>query len=60
MGALLSLLFSVDKKPHHLEGDCHCACDESSESSADASLGALPHAQQTSTKSAAVARDSPT
>ena len=46
------MIFAVDKKPHHLEGDCHCACDESSESSADA--------QQTSTKSAAVARDSPT
>jgi hypothetical protein len=52
MGALLSLLFSGDKKPHHIETDCHCACDESSDSSGDA--------QQTSTKSAAVARDSPT
>ena len=48
MGALLSLIFSVDKKPHHVEGDCHCACDNSSE----------PHI--TSAKSAAVARDSPT
>ena len=52
MGALLSLIFSVDKKPHHMEGDCHCACDDSSESSAE------PHI--TSAKSAAVARDSPT
>ena len=52
MGYLLSLIFSADKKPHHVEGDCHCACDESSESSAEA--------QKTSTKSAAVARDSPT
>jgi hypothetical protein len=33
MGALLSLLFSVDKAPHHLEGDCHCACDDASQSS---------------------------
>ena len=55
MGSLLSLFFSVDKsgsqpwlrQPHHVEGDCHA-----SESSAE------PHT--TSTKSAAVARDSPT
>jgi hypothetical protein len=60
MGALLSLIFSVDsgskqpwlRQPHHVEGDCHCACDDSSESSAE------PHI--TSAKSAAVARDSPT
>jgi len=60
MGSLLSLFFSVDKsgsqpwlrQPHHVEGDCHCACDDASESSAE------PHT--TSTKSAAVARDSPT
>ena len=55
MGNLLSLIFAVDKKPHHVEGDCHCACDDSSESSAES---AKP--QTTSTKSAAVARDSPT
>ena len=55
MGNLLSLIFAVDKKPHHVEGDCHCACDDSSESSAES---AKP--QPTSTKSAAVARDSPT
>ena len=55
MGALLSLIFAADSgklKPHHVEGDCHCACDDASESSAE------PHT--TSTKSAAVARDSPT
>jgi hypothetical protein len=45
------LLFSGDKKPHHLEGDCHCACDDDSSDS---------EPQLTSTKSAPVARDSPT
>ena len=60
MGALLSLIFSADKQPHHLEGDCHCACDDASESSEDATLGASPQPHRTSTKSAAVARESPT
>jgi hypothetical protein len=55
MGALLSLIFAADKKPHHLEGDCHCACDDASESS-----GSQVEPQLTSTKPAAVARDSPT
>ena len=35
MGSLLSLFFKMDTKPHHVETDCHCACDDSSESSAD-------------------------
>ena len=52
MGSLLTLIFAADKKPHHIETDCHCACDDDSESSEEP--------QQTSTKSAAVARDSPT
>ena len=58
MGALLSLIFAADSsklKPHHVEGDCHCACDDASESS-----GSQVEPQLTSTKSAAVARDSPT
>ena len=55
MGNLLSLFFKMDTKPHHVEGDCRCVCDDSSESSAES---AKP--QPTSTKSAAVARDSPT
>ncbi len=54
MGALLSLLSVQTRKPHHVEGDCHCACDDQSENS-----DTLPP-QKTSTKSAAVARDSPT
>jgi hypothetical protein len=52
MGALLSLIFAADKKPHHVEGDCHCACDDASETSTDSHI--------TSAKLAAVARDSPT
>ena len=52
MGALLSLIFAADSKPHHVEGDCHCACDDASETSTDSHI--------TSAKSAAVARDSPT
>ena len=52
MGALLSLIFAADKKPHRVEGDCHCACDDASETSTDSHI--------TSAKSAAVARDSPT
>jgi hypothetical protein len=57
MGALLSLIFAADSKlkPHHVEGDCHSACDDASESS-----GSQVEPQLTSTKSAAVARDSPT
>ena len=55
MGSLLTLIFAADKKPHHIETDCHCACDDNSESSGSQ---AEPHT--TSTKSAAVARDSPT
>ena len=51
MGSLLTLIFAADKKPHHIETDCHCACDDSESSE---------EPQQTSTKSAAVARDSPT
>ena len=54
MGNLLSLFFKMDTKPHHVEGDCRCVCDDSSESSADSKP------QLTSTKSAAVALDSPT
>ena len=56
MGVLLSLIFAADSKlkPHHVEGDCHCACDDSESS------GSQVEPQLTSTKSAAVARDSPT
>ena len=46
------MLFSGDKKPHHLEVDCHCACDDDSESSVE------PHT--TSARSAAVALEIPT
>ena len=52
MGALLSLIFSAERQPHHVEGDCRCACDDASETSTDSHI--------TSAKSAAVARDSPT
>ena len=55
MGALLSLIFAADSsklKPHRVEGDCHCACDDASETSTESHI--------TSTKSAAVPRDSPT
>ena len=55
MGALLSLFFSVDKKPHHVEGELRCACDDGSRQSSEDST---PHT--TSTKSAAVALETPT
>jgi autotransporter-associated beta strand protein len=58
LGGTSQVIFAADSgklKPHHVEGDCHCACDDASESS-----GSQVEPQLTSTRSAAVARDSPT